>query len=144
MVQWLKSDRLAHPQRIYVVDDDSSLSGSARFLLATLKLGSRTFKSGQDFLDQVNGLAPGVILLDLRMPGMDGFAVQEALKRLGIDWPVVLMTGEADMPVMARTVRRGAVELILKPFSDEKLLAALCKGFGRLADNSRGLPAVRA
>lgn len=134
MVQWLKSDRIAHSQRVYVIDDDPSLSGSIRFLLATLKLGSRTFRSGRDFLNCVDGLAPGVILLDIRMPDMDGVAVQEELKRRDIDWPVVFMTGEADMRTLSRAVPRDTAEFILKPFSDEKLLTALNQGFKRLRE----------
>lgn len=143
-MQWLGTSQTTDAQRVYVVDDDVSLSGSVRFLLATLKLGSRTFRSGRDFLDRVETLPPGVILLDLRMPDMDGFAVQEELKCRGIDWPIILMTGDAAPPAMARAAQRGGIDLILKPFSDEKLLAALHNGFLRLKEVTTGRTPAQA
>lgn len=105
-------------QRVYVIDDDPSVRSSVRFLLATLKLGCRGFASGREFLDTVDALDPGCILLAVRMPGP---AVPEELDRRGIRWPIVFMTGAPGKPASA--------DCIAKPFSDESLLTALHKGF---------------
>jgi two-component system, LuxR family, response regulator FixJ len=133
-MKWRTTNPAAPDRPVYVIDDDSSLGASVRFLLSTLKLSARTFKSGRDFLNQVDTLQPGVILLDLQMPEMNGFEVQAALKSRGIHWPVVIMTGEAEMPALAGALRREPVEFILKPFSDERLLGALHAGFQRLGE----------
>lgn len=135
---------MTYAQRVYVVDDDLSVSGSIRFLLATLKIGSKIFRNGREFLDQAETLRPGVVLLDLHMPDMDGFVVQEEMKRREINWPVILMTGTADMQAVTRAVRRGALDFILKPFSDEALLTALHTGFVQLKNLQPGLTAAQA
>lgn len=114
----LSGVHMGNGQRVYVIDDDPSVRSGVRFLLATLKLGCRSFASSREFLDTVDVLEPGCILLDMRMPGP---AVPEELDRRGIRWPILFMTGTPGLSPSAYCVA--------KPFSDESLLTALHKGF---------------
>ncbi|HWH22142.1 MAG TPA: response regulator [Allosphingosinicella sp.] len=133
---------MVSPHPIYVVDDDAEARDSIRFLLATLKLDSITFRGGAEFVERLESLPSGCILLDLRMPTIDGLAVQQALVERGLDWPIIFMTGSADTPSVVRALRTGAVEFIEKPFTDEQLLTALHKGFVEL--KKRQAPPQRA
>jgi two-component system response regulator FixJ len=117
---------------VYVIDDEADLRESSCFLLATLGLTCIQYPSGQAFLDDLATLEPGCLLLDVVMRSMDGLAVQEELRRGGIDWPVVFMSGQQDVATVVRAAKNGAVEFLEKPFNDEVLLSALHRGFVRL------------
>ena len=121
---------------VYVVDDDRDVRSSIAFMLGTAAIESRTFEDGEDFLGTLSALDPGCILLDVRMPGVDGFQVMDALARAGIDWPVVVMTGHGEVPVAVRAMKLGAVDFIEKPFGEELLLASLERAFALLKDRS--------
>lgn len=121
---------------VYVVDDDRDVRSSIAFMLGTAAIESRTFEDGEDFLGTLSALDPGCILLDVRMPGVDGFQVMDALARAGIDWPVVVMTGHGEVPVAVRAMKLGAVDFIEKPFGEELLLASLDRAFALLKDRS--------
>jgi two-component system, LuxR family, response regulator FixJ len=114
---------------VYVVDDEAELRKSACFLLVSLGLACVHFSSGEAFLDEVPRLKPGCILLDLRMQGRNGLAVQQELSERGVDWPIIFMSGDADGRSVVQATEHGAVEFIKKPFSEEELLAALHRGF---------------
>lgn len=114
---------------VYVVDDDRDVRRSLSYMLAASDTRSHPFGSGADFLDAVPDLAPGCILLDLRMPAMDGFQVMAELGRRGLDWPIIVMTGHGEVPVAVRAMKQGAVDFIEKPFSEEALLGCLSTAF---------------
>jgi len=122
---------------IYVVEDDADVAHSIRFMLSTLKLDCTTFSTGAEFLDCVSGLSPGCVLLDVRLPDTDGVKVQEELVRRGVDWPVIFMTGEAGVSTIVKAIKAGAVEFLIKPFSDKDLLSALQAGQVRLQELRR-------
>lgn len=92
-------------------------------MLGASDIHSHPFGSGEDFLDALPDLSPGCVLLDLRMPEMDGFHVMAELARREVDWPVIVMTGHGEIPVAVRAMKLGAVDFIEKPFSEEALLA---------------------
>lgn len=117
---------------VYVIDDEAELRASSCFLLGTLGLTCFDYPSGKAFLDAVDRLDPGCVLLDVVMRSMDGLEVQSELRRRGIDWPVVFMSGRQDIATVVAALKNGAVEFLEKPFSDEKLLAALHRGFVQL------------
>ncbi|HEY0626594.1 MAG TPA: response regulator [Allosphingosinicella sp.] len=117
---------------IYIIDDDSMLSNSLKFMFQTLKLEARAFPSGDAFIQALPSLEPGCVILDVNMPGRDGFRVQKEMLERGFDWPVIFMTGHPEVPKIVRAVKLGAVECIIKPFQDEELLAALHEGFRHL------------
>lgn len=117
---------------VYVIDDEDDLRESSCFLLATLGINCVQYASGQAFLDAVDTLEPGCILLDVLMRRMGGLEVQDALRERGIEWPIVFMSGHQDVPTVVQAVKNGAVEFLEKPFTDEQLLAALHRGFATL------------
>jgi len=118
---------------VYVIDDDRDVRRSLSFMLGAAEIRSHPFGSGADFLDALPDLEPGCILLDLRMPNMDGFGVMAGLAERKIDWPVIVMTGHGEVPVAVRAMKLGAVDFIEKPFSEQALLHCFEQGM-RLLD----------
>ena len=87
---------------------------------------------GDEAVDLVRQHEPDLAILDIRMPGMDGLEVQEALKAKGVTLPVIIMTGHGDVNLAVRAMKAGAVDFIEKPFQKAVLLSAIEQGFGRL------------
>lgn len=106
---------------VYIVDDDSMVRRSLSFSLHTLGYQTRAFASGSDFLNEADQLAPGCVLLDIRMPQVDGLAVLEALGAQVQRFAVVAMTGHGDVDTAVRAMKRGARDFLEKPFSDDLL-----------------------
>jgi two-component system, LuxR family, response regulator FixJ len=119
-----------------VVDDDFDVRTSISFMLASDDLEATTFGGGEELLSAVAGLVPGCILLDVRMPRMDGFEVMEALRQRHIDWPIIVMTGHGEVPVAVRAMKNGAIDFIEKPFGEEVLSSSLERGFLLLDEKS--------
>jgi two-component system response regulator FixJ len=103
-------------------------------MLGAAEIRSHPFASGLDFLEALPDLEPGCILLDLRMPQMDGFAVMDAIAERKIDWPIIVMTGHGEVPVAVRAMKQGAVDFVEKPFSEQTLLACFTQAFGVLKE----------
>lgn len=120
------------PRLVHLVDDDDAIRRSAGFMLKTSGYRVRTFESGNDLLKNLSSLDPGCILLDIRMPGMDGLEVQQALKDRGVTLPVVIMTGHGDVTLAVQAMKAGAVDFIEKPFEKAVLLGAIEQAFERL------------
>jgi two-component system response regulator FixJ len=123
------------------VDDDREVRRSLSFLLSTTDVTSRPFGSGTDFLEALGDLKPGCVLLDIRMPEVDGFHVMGELLERQVEWPVIVMTGHGEVSVAVRAMKLGAVDFIEKPFEEEVLLSSLERAFGLLRD--RGETAER-
>lgn len=128
---------------VHLVDDEEAIRRSAGFMLKTSGYRVQSYESGVDLLKQLGDLEPGCILLDIRMPHMDGLEVQQALHDRGVTLPVVVMTGHGDVGVAVRAMKAGAVDFIEKPFEKEVLLSALQEGFARLARASRDTERAR-
>ena len=126
------SDRIIH-----LVDDDEAIRRSAGFMLKTSGYKVSSFASGVELLREAKDLQPGCILLDVRMPDMDGLQVQRALQERGIGFPVIVMTGHGDVGVAVQAMKAGAVDFIEKPFEKAVLLSALEEGFSRLERTGR-------
>lgn len=119
-------------RHVYLVDDDEAIRRSASFMLKTSGFVVAAFASGIDFLKAAHGLGLGCVLLDVRMPDIDGLAVQAELKARGIPLPVIVMTGHGDVTVAVAAMKAGAVDFLEKPFEKAELLAALDDGFARI------------
>lgn len=115
----------AQDRRVYVVDDEQAVRRSASFMLKTSGFGVECWESGEDFLKVAAGLAPGCVLLDVRMAGMDGLAVQDQLKSRGIMLPVVIVTGHGDVGLAVRAMKAGAIDFIEKPFEKAVIVNAI-------------------
>lgn len=109
-------------QVVYVVDDDQGLLDSTLWLLESVGLQGVPFTSGRAFLEVCDSNVPACVLLDVRMPGMGGLAVQEAMRERDIDLPVIFVSGHADVPLVVRAFRSGAVDFIEKPYNEQLLL----------------------
>jgi two-component system response regulator FixJ len=122
---------------VYLVDDDDAVRRSAGFMLRTSGYTVKTFESGVHFLKDVKELEAGCVLLDVRMPGMDGLEVQRELRAKGIPYPVIVMTGHGDISVAVQAMKTGAVDFIEKPFEKAVLLGAIEEGFARVEKSHR-------
>ena len=122
---------------IHLVDDDEAIRRSASFMLRTSGYLVKTYVSGVEFLAAVDDIAPGCILLDVRMPGTDGLEVQRALRQRGIFLPVIVMTGHGDVTVAVQAMKGGAADFIEKPFEKAVLLGAIESGFERLEQSGK-------
>ncbi len=109
-------------QPVFVVDDDSAVRDSIRFLLSSVGAPAITFESAQEFLDQYEG-EPCVLVLDVRMPGMSGLELQEELQKRGFSRvAIIFISGHGDIPMAVEALKRGAEDFLPKPFRDQELL----------------------
>jgi two-component system response regulator FixJ len=122
---------------IHIVDDEEAIRRSAGFMLKTSGFTVATYASGVAFLREVRHAEPGCILLDVRMPDMDGLEVQQALLERGVALPVIILTGHGDISIAVRAMKAGAVEFIEKPFEKAMLLDAIGIAFERLDDTGK-------
>ena len=120
-------------EMVHIVDDDPAIRRSVGFMLKTSGHRVETYESGSQLLKRSGDLDKGCILLDIRMPGMDGLEVQQALQDKGISLPVTIMTGHGDVSLAVKAMKAGAVDFIEKPFAKGTLLASLEQGFHRLS-----------
>ena len=121
---------------VYVVDDDRDVRLMLSYMLGEARLQSRPFASGTDFLAAQGELEPGCVLLDVRMPDMDGLAVMAELERRSVGWPVVFMTGHGEVKIAVEAMKLGAIDFLQKPFSEEALLGCFERGFALLEESS--------
>lgn len=129
---------MPHEPTIYIVDDDEAIRDSVRLLLESAGFNNIVvYQSGRVFLDEAKPQPGDCLLLDVRMPEIDGLELQNELNRRGIRLPVIVMTGHGDVPVAVRAMKAGAADFIEKPFSDEVLLDALRRALALAAEASR-------
>jgi two-component system response regulator FixJ len=112
-------------RNVYIVDDDVALLGAVERLLRSVGFTAVSYETAFAFLDAAPDLIDGCILLDVRMPGMDGLELQERLNALGFNMPVIVMTAKGDVDTAVRAMKAGADDFIEKPFSDDLLLGAI-------------------
>lgn len=117
---------------VHLVDDDDAVRRSVSFMLKTSGHQVHSYQSGVELLKDVGHLDEGCILLDIRMPGMDGLEVQQALQEKGVGLPVIIMTGHGDVGLAVKAMKAGAVDFIEKPFEKQTLLSSIEEGFTRL------------
>ncbi|MBW0151213.1 MAG: response regulator FixJ [Phenylobacterium sp.] len=110
---------------VHVIDDDEAMRDSLAFLLDTAGLTACTYDSAQAFLDALEAAAAGVIVTDIRMPGMTGLDLVRRLKARACAYPVIMITGHGDVPLAVEAMKAGVVDFLEKPFEEETLLAAI-------------------
>lgn len=116
---------------IFIVDDDEAVRDSLELLLDSAGHAVKAFEAARDALEACRAQAPACIVTDVRMPEMDGLVFQEELAAAGIQVPVVVMTGHADVPLAVRAMKAGAVDFIEKPFGDEVILGSIAGALKR-------------
>lgn len=129
---------------VHVIDDDAAVRRSLERLLDSAGFQAVTYNSGLAFLQAAPKLTDGCVLLDVRMPGMDGLELQARLLELGIQLPVIIMTGQGDVHSAVRAMKAGAVDFIEKPYSDEMLLNAVRTALLRTGRRPREREAAQA
>jgi FixJ family two-component response regulator len=116
---------------VFVIDDDPQVRASIAGLLKSEGLRSETFGTAQEFLDRARPDGHSCLVLDVRLPGMNGLDFQRALAEKGVPIPIVFITGHGDIPMTVRAMKSGAVEFLTKPFDDQALLAAIYQALER-------------
>jgi RNA polymerase sigma factor (sigma-70 family) len=119
---------------VYVVDDEASIRDSLAMLLRSVGLASRTFTDAKSFLAAYEPRPDTCLIADVRMPGMSGIELQEALRSRGAALPIIIITGHGDIAMAVRAMKAGAADFIEKPFHDQTLLDAVHRALARSAD----------
>jgi len=122
------------PRLVYVVDDEEAIRRSLHLMLRVLGYEARQFESGAAFLAALPDLASGCVLLDLRMPEIDGLEIQRRLMAAGSGHSAVVMSGHGDIGIAVTALEQGAVAFLEKPFSRTVLEGALKHAFLRIED----------
>jgi len=116
---------------IFVVDDDASVRDAITNLLDSVGLHAQVFGSTEEFWNTPRPNTPSCLVLDVRLPGVNGLDFQEALEKSGVSIPIIFITAHGDVPMTSRAMKAGAIEFLMKPFQKEDLLAAIRQGLER-------------
>jgi FixJ family two-component response regulator len=110
---------------VFVVDDDVSVRESLELLIRNAGWQPETFESAQQFLSRPRALVPSCLVLDVTLPGLNGLDLQKRVAVDRTDMPIIFITGYGDVPMTVQAMKAGAVEFLMKPFSDDALLSAI-------------------
>jgi FixJ family two-component response regulator len=110
---------------VFVVDDDISVRESLELLIRCAGWQPETFASAQEFLARPRALVPNCLILDVSLPDLNGLDLQKRIANDRTDMPIIFITGHGDVPMTVRAMKAGAVEFLIKPFSDDILLSAI-------------------
>ena len=135
----MAADRLVH-----IIDDDAAVRRALVRLLRSMGFTAMTYETAQAVLDDAATLSSGCILLDLQMPGMDGIELLGRLGELGVDLPVIVVTGHGDVPTAVRAMKAGAVDFIEKPIDEDLLLGTINAALAENKPAARDHEAARA
>src|ERR1700677_1770122 len=116
---------------VHIVDDDALVRDSLAYLFESVGLNSQAYATAGDFLAAGISDQPGCIVIDVRLPDMNGLEFQAQLIQMGVQLPVVMMTGYGDIPMSVRAMKRGAVDFLTKPFHDQDMLDAVMAAIER-------------
>jgi two-component system response regulator FixJ len=124
-------------RNIFLVDDDLAVCKALSVFLMASGYSVKAYHSAETFLEEVECMVEGIMLLDIRMPGMSGLGLQAALKKRGIDLPIIFITGHGDVQMSVRAMKGGAIDFLEKPFSNENLLESIDAAFSRADDSKK-------
>ncbi|WP_308443940.1 response regulator transcription factor [Spiribacter halobius] len=114
-------------EQIWLVDDEEDIREAVGFLLGTAGYSVRTFAGPSELLAEVTPAHRGCLLLDVRLPEMDGLELQTRLREAGVNMPILFISGHGDIPMAVRAVNAGALDFLEKPFDDETLLERVAR-----------------
>src|SRR3989440_12840378 len=106
---------------VFVIDDDDLVRAAIQGMLKSVALQSQTFATAQDFLRSQQNDGPSCLVLDVRLPGINGLDFQRQLADAGLRIPIIFITGHGDIPMSVKAMKSGAVEFLTKPFLDQDL-----------------------
>ena len=116
---------------VFVIDDDVAVRASIQGLLKSVSLRSEAFGTAEEFLRCKRPDGPGCLVLDVRLPGVNGLDFQRELADAGIQIPIIFISGHGDIPMTVKAMKSGAVEFLTKPFLDQDLLDAIHQALER-------------
>jgi FixJ family two-component response regulator len=116
---------------VFVIDDDAGVRASIQGLLKSVGLHSETFGTTPDFLAARIPSRPSCLVLDVRLPGINGLEFQRELAEMGVRIPIIFITGHGDIPMTVKAMKSGAIEFLTKPFRDQDLLDAIHQALDR-------------
>jgi FixJ family two-component response regulator len=116
---------------VFVIDDDAHVRAAIEGMLKSVGLRSQSFGTGQEFLRSKRPDTPSCLVLDVRLPGINGLDFQRELAEAGVRIPVIFITGHGDIPMTVKAMKSGAVEFLTKPFRDQDLLDAIHQALDR-------------
>ena len=116
---------------VFIVDDDAGVRASIQDLLESVGLRSESFGTAEEFLRSERPDAPSCLVLDIRLPGVNGLDFQGRLADAGVQIPIIFVTGHGDIPMTVKAMKSGAVEFLTKPFRDRDLLGAVRQALDR-------------
>jgi FixJ family two-component response regulator len=116
---------------VFVIDDDAGIRSSIQGLLKSVGLRSEAFGTGQEFLRCKRPDTPSCLVLDVKLPGVNGLDFQRQLADAGVHIPIIFITGHGDIPMTVKAMKSGAVEFLTKPFRDQDLLDAIHQALDR-------------
>ena len=116
---------------VFIIDDDPDIRAAMRRLLKTVSLHAELFATAQEFLQRTMPKGPSCLVLDMRLPGMNGLEVQRNLLEAGVNIPIIFITAHGDIPMTVKAMKSGAVEFLTKPFRDQDLLDAIDQALKR-------------
>lgn len=131
-------------RRVYIVDDDEAVRDSLSVLLESKAYKVGSFGSAPEFLAAAPSLPLGCLIVDIRMPEMDGLELQQHLIERTLNFPMIVITGHGDVPLAVRAMKAGAIDFIEKPFTAEAILDSLQAALARLETPNEQDPAVAA
>jgi len=117
----MEKEILLENKQIFIVDDDASVCRALAILLVTYGFTVNTFNSAEEFLRTVPNSAAGCLLLDIHMPGLDGWETQQLIKS-GSSRPIIIMSADKDYGLNKKAIKAGAVGFLQKPFNDQALV----------------------
>jgi FixJ family two-component response regulator len=121
----------ASSSTVFVIDDDALVRASIQGMLRSVGLRSQAFGTPEEFLSSQRPDCPSCLVLDVRLPGVNGLDFQRELAELGLAIPIIFITGHGDIPMTVRAMKSGAVEFLTKPFRDQDLLDAIHQALDR-------------
>src|ERR1700737_1085534 len=116
---------------VFVIDDESAVRAAIQGLLKSVGLRSEAFGTAQEFLRSKRPDGPSCLILDVRLPGVNGLDFQRELAEGGFRIPIIFITGHGDIPMTVKAMKSGAVEFLTKPFRDQDLLDAINQALDR-------------
>jgi len=116
---------------VFVIDDDAGVRASIQDLLESVGLRSESFGTAEEFLRSKRPDAPSCLVLDIRLPGVNGLDFQGRLADAGVQIPIIFVTGHGDIPMTVKAMKSGAIEFLTKPFRDRDLLGAVRQALDR-------------
>jgi FixJ family two-component response regulator len=119
------------PSTVFIIDDDALVRTSIQGLLKSVGLHTLAFTTPQEFLSKRATDGPSCLVLDVRLPGLSGLDFQRELAEVGVQIPIIFITGHGDIPMSVKAMKSGAVEFLTKPFRDEDLLDAVHQALER-------------